>query len=315
MKPHRLAPALPFLVALMLSARAASGAEPVGFNFMDVADNDGYPPPNGYITVEGLDPTVIAGAVPQTNWNNLTAGGGPFTYHAAGGISIYWDSYGGGTHNLGYGTTPGDSQLMRGYLDTGDSTPQNKHTTNNVIVSSVPFPIYDVLCYSVGDNGSATRVARFTLSATNNGVRYTNITKYVQDDAGSFFDGSTYVEANSTNDFPLAASGNYCRFYGIRGTNFAVRDTGTYGSDGNPRGPFNALQIVPIDVTPVLSNPSYVNGQFQCFLNGATNASYVILASTNLVTWTPVSTNTAPAQITNSPPAHTPHRFYRAEFQ
>ena len=127
----------------------------------------------------------------------------------------------------------------------------------------------------------------------------------------------TYVEANSTSDYPNAASGNYCRFYAVRGTNFVVRGTCGYSSDPNPRGPFNALQIVQVDPTPTLSNPSYANGQFQCFLNGATNASYVILASTNLPPWqlAPVSTNTAPAQITNSPPANTPYRFYRALFQ
>jgi hypothetical protein len=205
---------------------------------------------------------------------------------------------------------------MRAYLDSGDYTPNNYHTTNTVIVSSVPFPLYDVLCYSKGRNGSATRVARFTLSATNNGVQFVNLAKYVQDNGGSLFTG-TYTEANSTSDYPNAAAGNYCRFYAVRGTNFAVRDTGTYGSDV-PRGPFNALQIVQVDPTPTLSNPSYAGGQFQCFLNGATNASYVILASTNLAdpaSWLPVSTNTAPAQITDSPPANTPYRFYRALFQ
>jgi hypothetical protein len=200
---------------------------------------------------------------------------------------------------------------MRGYLDNCDDT----NSPDVVTVYGQSFPLYDVICYSVGRNGDATRVGKFTLSATNNGVLFTNLTKYVQDDGGSTFDGSTYIEADSTNDFPNAASGNYCRFYGIRGTNFTIRSVGAYASDGHPRGPFNALQIVPIDVTPVLSNPSYANGQFQCFLNGATNASYVILASTNLVNWTPVSTNTAPAQITNSPPASTPYRFYRALFQ
>ena len=130
---------------------------------------------------------------------------------------------------------------------------------------------------------------------------------------GSVFDG-TFIEANSTSGWPNAASGNYCRFYNVRGTNFAVRSTPNYGSDVG-RSPFNALQIVPIDATPVLSNPSYANGQFQCFLNGATNASYTILASANLVDWLPVSTNTAPARITNSPPANTPARFYRAQLQ
>lgn len=289
----------------------------VGFNFMDPAD-DALGWQGSYKIVDGLAPTDIAGAVPQAGWSSLWPGGGPATTNVAAGIRFYWQAPGGGTANLGYGTTPGDSRLMRGYLDSGDYTPNNYHTTNTVIVSSVPFPLYDVLCYSKGRNGSATRVARFTLSATNNGVLFTNVSKYVQDDGGSLFD-ATYVEANSTSDYPNAASGNYCRFYAVRGTNFVVRDSCGYSSDPNPRAPFNALQIVQVDPTPTLSNPSYASGQFRCFLNGATNASYVILASTNLTTplanWTPVSTNTAPSQITNSPPANTPYRFYRALFQ
>ena len=284
----------------------------VGFNFMDPADTGSSGGPTGFPACETVGLSDTAGVVPQTGWYNLTAGGGPAYFHAAAGVSIYWESPGGGTHNLRYGITPGDSILMRGYLDSGDST------TNTAIVSSLPFQLYDVICYSIGDNGSATRVGRFTLSATNNGVLAANSTKYIQDNGSSTFTG-TYIEATSTNNFPSAVAGNYCRFYAVRGTNFAIRCTPSYGSDGHPRSPFNALQIVQVDPTPTLSNPSYTNGQFQCFLNGATNASYVILASTNLTTplasWTPVSTNTAPAQITNSPPANTPYRFYRALFQ
>ena len=285
----------------------------VGFTFMDPGDDAlGYQ--GSYKIVDGLAPTDIAGAVPQAGWSDLWPGGGPYTTNVAAGIRFYWEAPGGGTANLNYGTTPGDSRLMRAYLDSGDYTPQNKHTTNTVIVSSVPFPLYDVLCYSKGRNGGTTRVAKFTLSATNNGVLFTNVSKYVQDDGGSLFNGA-YIEANSTSDYPSAASGNYCRFYAVRGTNFVVRDTCGYSADANPRAPFNALQIVQVDPTPTLSNPTYTNGQFQCFLNGATNASYTILASTDLVNWTAVSTNTAPAQITNSPPANTPYRFYRALFQ
>src|ERR1035441_1240912 len=279
-----------------------------GFNFMDPADTGSSGGPQGFPACETMGASDSAGVVPQTGWYNLTAGGGPAYFHAAAGVSIYWETPGGGTHNLRYGITPGDAILMRGYLDTGDNT------TDTAIVSSLPFQLYDVLCYSIGDNGSATRVGKFTLSATNNGVLAANSTKYIQDNGSSTFTG-TYIEATSTNNFPSAVAGNYCRFYAVRGTNFAIRCTPSYGSDGHPRSPFNAIQIVQVDPTPTLSNPSYTNGQFQCFLNGATNASYTILASTDFVSWTPVSTNTAPAQITNSPPANTPYRFYRALFQ
>ena len=68
-------------------------------------------------------------------------------------------------------------------------------------------------------------------------------------------------------------------------------------------------------MVPVLSDPSHSQFQFQFYLDGATNESYVILASTNLVDWLPVSTNIAPALITDSLPANTSCRYYRALFQ
>ena len=65
----------------------------------------------------------------------------------------------------------------------------------------------------------------------------------------------------------------------------------------------------------MLSNPSYTNGQFQCFLDATAGSTYIIFASTNLTEWIPVSTNIAPAQITDIPPPNTPERFYRAQLE
>lgn len=313
MKLHHPAaiPSLP--AALILLVRATFGAEPLGFNFMSPADNAPYPPPNGYVTNEGLDPTEIAGAVPQTNWHNMTQGGTGVNVPVGGGVIINWVTPCGGAHALtSYVPPPPDFKLMRGYLDNCDDT----NSPDVVTVRGLTFSLYDVICYSVGDNGSADRVGKFTLMSTNNGVLFTNISKYIMDAGGSSFDGSTYTEANSTTGGASTPAGNYCRFYQIRGTNFTIRSVGEYASDGHPRGPFNALQV--IDLTPTLSNPSYANGQFQCFLDGASNTTYVILASTNLAdpaSWIPISTNTGPAQITNTPPTNTPYRFYRAEVQ
>ena len=309
MKPYHFAPIPLLLAALMLCARTAGAAAPVGFNFESPADNDGGPP--GYYTVlEGLDPTESAGAVPQTNWNNMTQGGTGVNVSVGGGIIINWVTPGGGAHALtSYFPPPPDFKLMRGYLDNSDNT----SSPDVITVRGLKFALYDVICYTVGDNGSADRVGQFTLTATNNGVLFTNITKYVMDLGNSTFDGSTYTEANSTTGGPSTPAGNYCRFYHIRGTNLTVKSVGEYASDGHPRGPLNALQI--IDLTPALSNPSYNNGQFQCSLEGDSNTTYVVEASANFVDWQPVSTNTGPAQITDSPPANPPYRFYRAQVQ
>ena len=171
------------------------------------------------------------------------------------------------------------------------------------------FLLYDVIVYSDGDNGAATRVGKYTLTATKGGA-----TKYVLDAANTDFSG-TYTEVDSTVGGSSIPAGNYCRFRNVRGTSFTVAATGNYGSDGHPRAPLNAIQIVPINVVPVLSAPGYSGGQFQFFLNGATNVNYVIQVSTNLTNWTSFRTNAAPAVITDPGASSYRSRFYRALFQ
>jgi hypothetical protein len=66
-------------------------------------------------------------------------------------------------------------------------------------------------------------------------------------------------------------------------------------------------------IAPILTNASYANGQFQCLLLGEADTTYIIQASTNLVNWDPVATNTAPTatrSITVAAPAKS--NFYRA---
>jgi hypothetical protein len=56
------------------------------------------------------------------------------------------------------------------------------------------------------------------------------------------------------------------------------------------------------------------NQQFQLGFSGATGSNYVLLATTNFVNWTPISTNTAASNVFNlfDPQAtNFPYRFYR----
>ena len=270
-------------------ASLASVLVPVGFNFIDPGGSD-----------DSVAVCDFAGVVPINSWNNLTTGGNG-TLAVGGGISITWASPG-GTHSLPIANSPGDYNLMQGYLDTSSTS------TTTATVSGLKFLLYDALVYCDGDNGGATRVGKYTLSGASSG----NTTKYVRDDAGAIFNG-TYTESDSTTPGLSAAPGNYCRFRNIRGSSFSIAAKGDYASDGNPRAALNALQIVPVNVVPSISDPSYGAGQFQFFLNGATNANYIIQASTNLTSWTPIKTNPAPAQITVS--GSLPFRYYRALFQ
>ena len=64
---------------------------------------------------------------------------------------------------------------------------------------------------------------------------------------------------------------------------------------------------------PTLSNPAYSSGQFEFFLNGATDVSYTIQASSNLIDWDSVAAHAAPAQVSVSATGHS-YRFFRAVF-
>ena len=269
----------------------ASLLAPIGINFIDPGGND---------AVAVCDP---AGVVPQNSWNNMTPGAGPATNNLDGGITVTWSSPGGGSHTLAtQSTSPADYALMRDYLDTSDTS------QNTATVSGLKFPLYDVIVYSDGDNGSAVRVGKYTLSGATSG----NAIKYVKDN-GVDFSGS-YTEVDNTTGGINTPAGNYCRFRNVRGGSFTITGKGDYASDNHPRGPFNALQIVPVYSVATLTNLTYSGSQAQFSLNGAANANYIVQSSTNLTNWASIRTNAAPAQITDPspPPAR---RFYRALLQ
>jgi hypothetical protein len=247
---------------------------PIGLNFVD---------PPTYTTSDSVNSCsgstyLYPGVVAQDDWVNFTSGGSGTSIPCGGGVTATWATPGGGTHTItSQPVDGGNYSLMRGCLDNGDSS------TDTTTVSGIKFLLYDVIVCADGDNGSATRVGKYVLSGATAG----NATKYVRDDANVNFSG-TFIEADSTS--PSGASGNYCRFRNVRGSSFTLSNTGQSGSDGHPRAPVNALQIVPIDVRPTLSNPAFVSGQFQCTLSGAANFNYTIQGSTDLHNWTTVST-------------------------
>ncbi|HEX3356040.1 MAG TPA: FlgD immunoglobulin-like domain containing protein, partial [Tepidisphaeraceae bacterium] len=131
---------------------------------------------------------------------------------------------------------------------------------------------------------------------------------------GGYQDGSLQVFAASNGDSIVTlapgddhydtAWDNVGNLYAVDG--FAKRWR-SYSPPGTNQATTVAVPTVQISAPTqfVLSNPSYAGaaGQFVFTLTGEANATYIILASTDLSNWTPVATNTsalAARQITNT---------------
>jgi hypothetical protein len=72
--------------------------------------------------------------------------------------------------------------------------------------------------------------------------------------------------------------------------------------------------LAPVILTPI----SYSNGQFKVQVSGTVGPDYVIVASSNLVQWSDLFTNSSPAtpfQFTDTNNSPFRNRFFRARLQ
>jgi len=237
----------------------------IGINFV----------PNAAGANEALAATELAGTVPQRNWNNVLV----FTNGAVAGPNL--------KNAIGLGTTvdvsadfatPGeqlavnaslssDHKLMKGF--GSDQAGTTGFQTNSVInVSQVPFPIYDVIVYSDGNNNGGDRVVQFRLG--------TNIV-FLRDAAWASFSG-IYAQASGPGDQGKNTSaGNYVRFNGLTAANFSISATARSSTDATPRGAVNALQIIP-SVYDTTFPPTITRGPY---LQSATPHSIIVRWRTN----------------------------------
>jgi Fibronectin type III domain len=71
------------------------------------------------------------------------------------------------------------------------------------------------------------------------------------------------------------------------------------------------VPLNPTNVPATLTLPAYLNGQFNFVVSGINNNLYVVEASSDLVHWTPVMTNSVPFTFTNAA-SQSDHQFFRA---
>ena len=242
-----------------------SGNAPVGINF-----STGF---NG--TNHVLQAADEAGVVPQHFWNNAPA----FTNGVGGGNNMR-DGYGLTTpidysfdfavpaENPGINATNSDdARLMKAYVADFTGTP-NYQVNSGITFSQVPYPIYDVLVYSDGDNLGADRVAQFRIGTQTN---------FLRDAAWTSFSG-IYRRATGTTDVGAATSaGNYVRFNSISSNQFTLTVTARSASDGTQRAAVNAIQIIP-SIFDASVPPSLTRGPY---LQSTTPRSTIVRWRTN----------------------------------
>jgi hypothetical protein len=115
------------------------------------------------------------------------------------------------------------------------------------------------------------------------------------------FNGANITGATSSsytkNNVQLSDAGNY--------TVVASNSAGSTTSA-------TAVLSVYNSAAATLSSSAYSNDQFQFSITGVPGFSYVIQATTDFTSWTPIQTNTSPFTFTDTATTNYAYRFYRA---
>jgi hypothetical protein len=176
--------------------------------------------------------TEVAGVIAKSNWNRPQVGTPNSSLAlvdetgASTGAIVTWTSD--NLFNLNIVDQAGNFRMMRGYLDDRFGSP------TTVTVSGLPSNAngYDVYVYADGSNRSASRTGNYQISGT--GITTTTVS--LTDAPNTDFSG-TFTQANNSN-------GNYVKFT-VNAMGFKLTATPGAASDGTPRSPVNAIQIVP----------------------------------------------------------------------
>lgn len=193
-------------------------------------------------TLMGADETAGTPEYEQANWNSrLQAGTGTVeglvdNTGQATTASVSWTCQ--ATWRTGVTDVPGDMRLMKGYLDTGNST------TTTVTVSGIPYSRYDLVIYMDGSNDSDWRVGRYTVVDPANGSVLAGPI-FNRDAANSDFSG-VYVQTPVTSTENLGANtpaGNYIIIPNLTVASFRLEATPASAGSNTLRAPVNAIQI------------------------------------------------------------------------
>jgi hypothetical protein len=100
-------------------------------------------------------------------------------------------------------------------------------------------------------------------------------------------------------------------------SNVTTNQTGTYSvAVSNTAGSTNSTATLMVYATAssTLASAAHANGQFALTVSGVSGCQYVVLASTNMVNWVPLQTNTAPFTFVDANASQFGRRFYRSVY-
>ena len=235
------------IIALLSMLFAASApADGIGMNFTDLE------------TTPLMGPTEEAGApgFEQINWNsdgrevgsldNLIDASGQATT-----VSVSW------TANSTYRNNnvpdeSGNNRMMRGYLDTSDTS------TTQVTVTGIPYGNYTLVIYMDGGNYSARRNGKYTVVNPADGSVIAG-PYYNQDPPNTTFDGTFIQTPLSSVDDETTPAGNFMIIDDLTVDTFRLEVAGVSASDTDPRGPLSAFQIL-VGISQSATKPVPANG-------------------------------------------------------
>ncbi len=192
----------------------------------------------------GLASGESAGAIPSSNWNNLTNAAGSLSSLFADSsgvkvstpVTVNWSSpntWRSGANN-GFPAGP-NRKLMSGYLDTGNTAA----TGVFIAVSNLPP--------SFTDQGYEVYVYLSRAATDNSGGAYTitNQTGIIRKYGSTLPTATSFVEDPGT-DLDNSQDGSYLRFTGLSGNWFTLKTDTTLTTPNGTRAPVNALEIVAL---------------------------------------------------------------------
>jgi hypothetical protein len=218
-------------ILMVGSTVQAQGQQSIGIKFNGGGGPGGNPPP--------MDPSEVAGVVPQANWNNamgaVAFNVGPLVDQSGVAIAGTSLAYGSAnTWSTDVPDAPGDSRLMGGYLD---STNTSFTFVSVVGLSGWTSGPYDVYIYANGD-AHGGRHAFYII----NGIP--PLTELILEctDFAAFDPAVGYVEDKQDGN-----GGNFIHFAGMTASNFyllATPQNPKDPADNGTRAPVNAIQFV-----------------------------------------------------------------------